>query len=121
MITGNLKNWIKKYVKKQKGQDHPCSNQIVKKVILLRDSSRIAAFEQAYPHFVCYRRNIYNENRYIDPKTEELWITKPLSENLRGYRFYKVIIDSTIDNVDLLHNIVFGCMSHYCCDVEFFE
>lgn len=120
MISKEKQEHIKWWVSKQEGRPYPCSNQIVKKSIILRDSSRIAAFEQAYPHFVCYRRTRGWDTRYINPRTEELWQVIIASENCRGYRHYKAIINSAIDE-DIFNIVIAPCMSGYCCNVEFFD
>lgn len=74
MIDKETQQRVKEWVSKQTGQSYPSSNQIVTKAIVLKNPNRIAAFEQTYPNFVCYRRskNGY-DSRYIDSHTEELW------------------------------------------------
>lgn len=121
MISKERQEYIKQWVLEQEGRQYPYSNQIVKRTIILRDSSHIAAFEQAYPHFVCYRRskNCWN-NRYIDSRTEELWQVIVARESFRGYRYYKAIIDSTIDE-DIFNTLISPRMDSYCCNVEFFN
>ena len=122
MISKERQRHVKYWVSEQEGDPYPCSNQIVKRSIILRDLKRIEAFEQAYPHFVCYRRSKWcQDTRYIDSRTEELWTVITAHENnLRGHRHYKAIIDSTIDE-DTFNVLIAPCMSHYCCSVEFFE
>lgn len=121
MIDKELQERIKKQVAKQGGQSYPCSNQIVNRVIVLKDVSRIAAFEQAYPNFICYRHSKNGfDNRYIDCRTEELWRMIIASENQRGQRYYKAIIDTTIDK-DRFDAIITPSMAHYTCEVDFFE
>lgn len=121
MISKERQEHIKEWVSKQEGRPYPCGNQVVKNTIILRDSSRIDAFEQAYPHFVCYRRTKGCwDTRYIDSRTEELWRVIVSSENFKGYRHYKTIIDSTIDE-ELFNVAISPCMIGYCCSVEFFD
>lgn len=120
MIDKERQIWIQKQISQQKGQKYPCSNQIVGKFIILKNQNRLKAFEQAYPYFVCYRRSKdCQNNRYINSRTEELWKVIVANENSRGYRFYKAIIDSTIDE-DMFNIRIFPYISHYCCDVQFF-
>lgn len=121
MIDKELQEQIKKQVAKQTGQSYPCSNQIVNNVIVLNDTSRIAVFEQAYPNFICYRHNKNGfDNRYIDCHTEELWRMIIANENHRGQRYYKAIIDATIDK-DRFDTIIAPSMALYTCEVDFFE
>ena len=42
------------------------------------------------------------------------------SENQRGQRYYKAIIDTTIDK-DRFDAIIAPSMAHYTCEVDFFE
>lgn len=119
-MTRYLQEMIKEDIAHQKGQNYPCSNQIVSNMIVLRDSSRIETFEQAYPHFICYRRTKLLSNcKYFDPYTETIWKVITLSDSARGYRYYRAIIDSTIDD-DLMYLIAIPSMDGYCCKVEFF-
>lgn len=120
-MTRELQEHIKETIAHQRGQDYPCSNQIVGNIIVLQDSSRIEAFEQAYPHFICYRRAKDPRGRkYFDSITETIWQVIILSDNARGYRYYRAIIDSTIDD-DVMRRIVIPCIVTYCCKVEFFD
>lgn len=119
MINKELQEYIKEWISKQQGRKYPCSNQIVINSICLRDPSRVEVFEQIYPHFICYRRNKIEGNRYINSRTEELWRVLFCRESIRGYRHYKVIIDSTIDE-DVLGTLLLPCMTDYCCSVDFF-
>lgn len=121
MIDKKLQEQIKKHVAKQAGQSYPCSNQIVNRVIVLKDVSRIAAFEQAYPNFICYRhsKNGY-DSRYIDSRTEELWRVVIANNDHRGIRYYKAIIDAGIDK-EVFNTRIAPCLAHYTCEVNFFD
>ena len=119
MIDKELQEYVKKKISKQEGQSYPCSNQIVTRSIILRDSKRIEAFEQAFPHFICKFRRGFYPIYYIDSSTEELWIMLFAKESIRGYRHYKAIIDSSIDR-DIFQTLISPYMSHYCCKVDFF-
>lgn len=120
MISKERQEYIKESISKQEGRKSPCSNQIVQNSIILRDSSRIEAFEQVYPQFVCYRYSkTCWDTRYINSRSEELWRVITANENCRGYRHYKAIIDSTIDE-DIFNTRISPCLSGYCCDVDFF-
>ncbi len=120
-MTRELQERIKEMVASQKGQNYPCSNQIVGNIIVLRDSSRIEAFEQAFPRFICYRRSkVPQGNKYFDPCTETIWQTIIVSDSARGYRYYRAIVDSTIDD-DAMRCIAMPSMATYCCKVEFFD
>ncbi len=120
-MTRELQELIKETIAHQKGQKYPCSNQVVCNMIILRDSSRIDAFEQAYPHFICYRyaKDVRNR-KYFDPYTETKWQVVTLTEHARGYRYYRAIIDSTIDD-GIMHLIAMPQMALYCCKVDFFD
>lgn len=120
-MTRELQEHIKERIAHQKGREYPCSNQVVCNMIILRNSDHIEAFERAYPHFICYRRTKdVRGRRYFDPYTETKWQVITLSENTRGYRYYRAIIDSTIDD-GLMHLIAMPQMSGYCCKVDFFD
>lgn len=121
MIDKELQERIKKQVAKQAEQSYPRSKQMVNNVIVLKDASRIAAFEQAHPNFICYRRNKNGfDNRYIDCHTEELWRTVIASEDHHGRRYHKAIIDTAIDK-NRFKAIIAPCMVLQTYEVDFFE
>lgn len=121
MIDKETQQRVKEWVSKQIGQSYPSSNQIVTKAIVLKNPSRIAAFEQTHPNFVCYRRNKNGyDSRYIDSRTEELWRVVIANNNCRGVRCYKAIIDTEIDK-EVFDTRIAPCLAHYTCEVNFFD
>lgn len=121
MIDKETQQRIKEYVSKQTGQSYPISNQVVTKAIVLKNPNRIAIFEQTHPNFVCYRRSKSGyDNRYIDSRTEELWRVVIASNNHRGIRYYKAIIDAGIDK-EVFNTRIAPCLAHYACEVNFFD
>lgn len=115
-MTKYLQEEIKETIAHQIGQDFPCSNQTVLNGIILRESSRKEAFEQSYPHFIPTGTKSIG---YFDPYTDTYWKVVTLSDKMRGYRFYRAIVDSTIDDEPMLL-MAWPCMTGYCCKVEFF-
>lgn len=121
MIDKKTQQRIKEWVSKQTRQSYPNSNQIVTKAIVLKNSNRIAIFEQTHPNFVCYRRSKSGyDNRYIDSHTEELWRVVIANDNCKGFRYYKAIIDAGIDK-EVFDTRIAPCLAHYACEVNFFD
>lgn len=84
--------------------------------VILKNSDRIEAFEQAFPHFILYRSS-KEKREYIDFYTGQIWRTLVYNKyNFLGRRIYKAIIDSSIDNEEDL--IVAMAL---CFDVQFFD
>ena len=50
-------------------------------------------------------------------KNRERWIRVPMSESVRGYRYYKIKVDNNIDR-KFLEQIILPCCAHYCCSFE---
>lgn len=101
------------YFNKQEGQRYPCSNQIVCCGVVTRDREkalRIMAEKGATLLITSRHRLIWELN-------SERWIWQFWSENSRGYRFYKIMIDDTITN-KLFDYVIRPCCHLYCCSME---
>ena len=105
---------FKEYYDKQVGQKYPCSNQIFKCGIITKDRNLAIDFMK--------NKNVVKKLERIDEIMWELdngekWKWMNWTTNCRGYRFYKIAIDKTIDR-DLFYNLVLPYCANYCCSVE---
>lgn len=95
---------------------YPCSNQIVRNIIW------VSAFDDIVKNYLVSRGAKCLCKSYTSPIYEidgEQWIVIRASNNARGYRSYKSIIDSRID-IKQLYVIVNPSCNLYCCDVSYF-
>ena len=104
----------REYFSKQNGRKYPCSNQIVRCAIITDDRDKAIDLMK---------------NKEIVKKIErkdyaawllgngEGWVWRVWNENIRGYRFYKVIIDKNISD-DIFDLFVLPCCAGYCCSME---
>ena len=82
-----------KYFNNQLGQDYPCSNQTVICAVITTDrdkalavmESRGAIVTKRFQHGIEWELN------------NERWLWMHWNMNIRGYRFYKVLVDENID------------------------
>lgn len=104
---------ITENINSQEGRQYPCSNQtVVCGIFTTRDRFEEIAFK--------------SRNRIIKRTRDELWYAnehwiffdKSKPYNARGYRFYKLKVDSDIDKKTFLENIYPYC-SLYCKEIEF--
>ena len=100
------------YFNKQEGNPHPVSNQIVICGVMTEDRDKALSVMEEKGAVI--RRQNYN---YIEWKlNNEIWVWRYWNKSLRGYRFYKVIVDEDI-NDELFQYTVIHCSS-YCCSME---
>ena len=118
-MYSNLQNWQKKltkYFSKQKGQNYPCSNQVV-----------VCGFVGLY--LDDWKKFIHNNKdkiTYIHMKEEiilnnnERWVwINPSNYSIRGYRFYKVLANKNINRRFIEETVLPQC-SFYCKSFEWF-
>ena len=102
---------------KQKGQKYPCSNQIVT-CIYITDNP-----QEVYDYLKLNKDNIEGLIKrainYIEwQENNEKWIWRPITDSIRGYRFYKVKISKNYDDDEKLRCLIIPCYYHYCCSWE---
>ena len=99
----------------QPGRKYPCSNQIV--ICAVVANNRDKALEIMKNKGAALTRV---SNRFIEWNLDnELWIWRPWNPNIRGYRFYKVIIDKDIDmSYNDFGNSILASCGFYCCSFE---
>lgn len=104
----------KEVFSKQEGRKYPCSNQIVRCAVVTDDRNKAIEFMS---------NKVVTEKRERKESIEwfldngEHWIWRHWSENCRGYRFYKVAVDTNI-NPNIFKYIILPCCSNYCCSFE---
>lgn len=102
------------YFNKQVGRKFPYSNQIVTCIYITKDKQKVLNYLN--------KNNIIpmqNAERYMKWQEEnEYWIWRPISENIRGLRFYKVKISKDYNDYKALREIIIPCCNLYCCSWE---
>lgn len=106
------KKKISDYFNNQEGDKYPCSNQIVICGFVTKDDSK-------WKEFINQNKNNIQQlrEREVRFKNGEKWVRVPISESIRGYRYYKAKVDKNIDE-KFLEQIILPCCSHYCCSFE---
>ena len=106
------KKKISDYFNNQKGQSFPCSNQIVLCGFVTDDNNK-------WKEFISQNKNniVILREKEVQFKNGEKWIRIPISESVRGFRYYKAKVDNNIDR-KFLEQIILPCCTHYCCDFE---
>ena len=105
---------ISKHIKSQKGQKYPCGNQVV--------CCGYFSYKEDWEKF-CKKNKYFIEYKRKDSiklKNNEIWRffnLSTLAENIRGFRFYKITIDKSI-NPDLFYNYIYPCCIHYCKKIK---
>ena len=102
------------YFNNQKGQNYPCSNQVVLCGIVTDDRDKAIEFMKD-KEFV-EKRERYNQIDWILANGER-WLWRIWYANCRGYRFYKIAIDENISDKIFDNLIKPSCVS-YCCSME---
>lgn len=106
---------IAKYFNQQKGQQYPCSNQIVICGVITRDRDKALSIMQS-KNAVLVK---HGKNKLEWKFNNERWIWTHWGYNTRGYRFYKVIVDKNIDMTeDEFAFSILGSCGNYCCSFE---
>lgn len=106
---------FKEDIEKQEGRKYPCSNQTVVCGIITDDKELAMEFMKnkttVKPHIS------RNDGIMWNLENGERWLWLPNWENRRGYRFYKIALDSLVTQ-ELFNNFVRPCCNIYCCSVE---
>lgn len=112
-----MKKTIYDYFNQQKGQRYPCSNQIVT-CIYITDNP-----QEVYNYLNLNNINIIKRTKnYIEwQENNERWIWRPIKDNCRGYRFYKVKISKNYDDEKKIRELILPSCFHYCCSWEVME
>lgn len=105
---------IAKLYNKQKGQKYPCSNQIVKCGVITRDKDKALSIMSSKGATLIKKGSYFLEWELGNEK----WIWTYWSYNLRGYRFYKIIVDKNTDMSDDDFQSVLNSCGLYCCSFE---
>lgn len=113
-MTKEQRKDISKHIKSQKGQKYPCGNQVV--------CCGYFSYEEDWEKF-CKKNKYfikYKRKDSIKLKNNEVWRffnLISLKENMRGFRFYKIKIDKSI-NSNLFYHYIYPCCVHYCKKIE---
>lgn len=117
MTTREYLEYYKKFYEKQKGQEYPCSNQTVRKILYcLKEDEKVLNYIKSLGGV--YNKRSYDRSTFVLPNGEEYIILKP-SNNTRGYRAYKTIIDDRLP-IENIQCFVLPYCSFYCCSLEIF-
>lgn len=97
----------------QKGRAYPCSNQIVVCAIITIDKDKALSIMEERGAVIKW----HNYNGVEWELNNEKWIWRNWSENCRGYRFYKIIVDENVDE-NVFRYLVLPYCAGYCCSLE---
>jgi hypothetical protein len=98
---------------RQEGNSVPCSNQVVVCAVVTQRLDR--ALKIMSDRGVKPVRQSRSWVEWIIGN--ERWIWRPWNENCRGYRFYKVIVEESVEQF-VFEYIVKPCCDLYCCSFE---
>ena len=103
---------FKMSIEKQKGQRYPRGNQIVICGVMITDRDKALSVMQNKGAVI-----VQNGESYIKWElNNEKWIWLDLNLDIRGRRFYKIIIDQNID--EIFFPMIAAYCHYYCCSVE---
>lgn len=100
-------------ISKQEGQNYPCSNQIV--------TCGFFASKEIWDEFCDKNKYRIKERiaknciRFEDGETWR-WYSE-YNGNIRGFRFYKIKVDSNVNREVFLH-CIYPCCVNYCKEIE---
>ena len=101
------------YFNRQEGRSVPCSNQVVVCAVVTQRLDR--ALKIMSDRGV---KPVIQSRSWVEWRIgNERWIWRYLDEYCRGYRFYKVIVEDSIDDF-VFERIVRPCCDLYCCSFE---
>lgn len=100
------------YFNKQKGRPYPVSNQIVTCAIITEDKDKALSIMESKGAVI--KRQTYNSIEW--ELNNERWIWRIWNTNMRGYRFYKVIVDKDVHRGLFRYTVVHCAL--YCCSME---
>ena len=99
---------------KQEGQRYPCSNQIVRCGVITRDKDKALSIMNDKGATLIKKGSHFLEWELDN----ERWIWTHWSYSIRGYRFYKIIVDKNTDMSDDDFQSVLNSCGLYCCSFE---
>ena len=103
------------YFNSQKGQQYPCSNQIVTCGVITRDRDKALSIMQDKGVTLVKQ----GKNQLEWKLNNEKWIWRYWGYHIRGYRFYKLIVDKDIEMTkDEFEFSILGACGFYCCSFE---
>lgn len=105
------------YFNQKQGRKYPCSNQIVVCAYITDNSQEVYNYldkNNIIPIRISKTRIEWQENN-------ERWIWLPITQNTRGYRFYKIKISKNYNNEEILRKRIIPYCSLYCCSWEVME
>lgn len=114
-MSFDLELWqtkIREFFNNQEGDKYPCSNQMVVCGFVTEDDDKWKEFINQNKDNIQQLRE-----REVRFKNGERWVRVPISESVRGYRYYKAKVDKAI-NKKFLEACILPCCSHYCCEFE---
>ena len=105
------------YFNQKQGRKYPCSNQVVVCAYITDNSQEVYNYlskNNIIPIRISKTRIEWQENN-------ERWIWLPITQNIRGYRFYKIKISKNYNNEEMLKKRIIPQCSLYCCSWEVME
>lgn len=106
---------IAEFFNKQKGQKYPCSNQIVKCVVITQDRDKALSIMKDKGASLIMRGKDYLEWELNNEKWR--WYSY-WGYSRRGDRFYKVIFDKNINLTEDEFEFCVARCANYCCSFE---
>lgn len=116
MINSLLYNWAN-YFNSRQGQKYLCGNQIVTYIYITNSPQEVCD----YLNKNNISPTIKSMTRIEQQENDERWIWIPITEKIRGYRFYKVKISKNYSNEKILEQVIIPCCNLYCCSWEVIE
>lgn len=113
----NLLYDLANYFNQQQGSKIPCSNQIVICAYITDNLQEIYNYldkNNIIPIRILKTCIEWQENN-------EHWIWIPITEKIRGYRFYKIKISKNYSNKKILEQVIIPSCDFYCCSWEVIE
>ena len=105
------------YFNQKQGRKYPCSNQVVICVYVTDNQQEVYNYldkNNIIPIIISKARIEWQENN-------ERWVWFPITQNIRGYRFYKIKISKNYNDEEKLKKIIIPYCSLYCCSWEVME
>ena len=106
-------NYYAEYFGRQQGQKYPCRNQEVRCAVFAKD--RINAFCFMKSKGATVKRILRDQIQWL--LDGELWEWRDWNMSYRGYRFYKIAIDESVDD-EIFYYLVLPYCANYCCSLE---
>ena len=107
----------KNIYEQRKGQKEPCSNQVVLCGIFTKDIEKAKKYIKAKNIEIIKELKNLDSPEWILSNGERWKVFKHWNEYYRGYRYYKLAIDSDID-IAIFLNGIRPYATHYCCSLD---